>query len=173
MSSKQILARATFGICFAVSSLFVGLFFDAGTIDPELYKIVRVRPQAENASVGKKIFALLQQDKENGDDRNADEYSLYDADALPSLGAKSEIISAYARKSGRMNDSGLPPDFQFAWRKHMKAWASYSEFLEKADRAGMDLVDIKRFEDEYTRDINSTWFEVLRLGALYGANFSD
>ncbi len=152
MRSKHIVALITFFACFAFSSFVVGQLFEK-TFDKE-------------------ILVLLQQDKENYEERNTNEFNLSLMDkSFPSLSAKSEIVSEYAEKSNRINGSGLPQDFQIAWHKHMKAWANYSDFLQKSERAGLDTKDIKRMEIQYGRDINSTWYVVLRVGASYGAEF--
>jgi len=152
MRSKHFVSLITFFACFAFSSFVVGQLFEK-TFDKE-------------------ILVLLQQDKENGEKRTTNEFNLSLVDkSFPSLSAKSEIVSEYAGKSGRINDGGLPQDFQIAWRKHMNAWANYSDFLEKSRRAGLDAKDIKRLEIQYGRDINSTYYIVLRVGASYGAEF--
>ncbi|MCA1624301.1 MAG: hypothetical protein LC768_17595 [Acidobacteria bacterium] len=152
MRSKHFVALITFFACFAFSSFVVGQLFEK-TFDKE-------------------ILVLLQQDKENGEERNTNELNLSLVDkSFPSLSAKSEIVSEYAEKSGGINDGGFPQDFQVAWRKHMKAWANYSDFLQKSERAGLGTKDIKRLEIQYARDINWTWFEVLRIGRTYGAEF--
>lgn len=172
MRSKHIFALATFFTSFVLSSLFVGLFFDTTAVDPELYEIVSVKTQAEN-SVSEKIILLLQTDEENGRLSDAEEFDLADVDNLFSpLRVELITVSAYAAKSDSLNTAGLPPDFQVAWRAHMKAWSNYSNFLGKAEDAGMDIETVKRFKKQYDVDIESTWFEVLRVASKYGADFS-
>lgn len=170
MRSKHIIAIAAFFTCFAVSSFLVGLLFPKDTT--ELYEIVNVRPQADAAD--ERILVLLRQDVENGDERDGEIFDYWiENERFLSLAAKTRILSEYAENSASIDDSGLPQDFQIAWRKHMEAWADYSDFLRKVENAGMSSENINRVEWQYERDINSTWYEVLRVGRSYGAEFYD
>lgn len=173
MRSKHIIALATFFTCFAVSSFFVELLFDKNTVDAELYEIVTVRPQT-NDDAREKILALFQQDEANGDYRDARLVAyLVEDEGFLSLAEKTEIFSEYAADSAAIDDGGLPRDFQIAWRKHMDAWDDYSNFLQKAENAGVSVESFNRVEPLYDYDIDSTWDEVLRVGGSYGAEFSD
>lgn len=169
MKSKHIIAVAMFFTCFAVSSFLVGLFFGKTTTDAELYEIVTVKPQISR-DANQKVGALLRQDRQNGAIRNAKvlSYSVEDEQFL-ALDEKTVIMSEYALDSASIDDSGLPHDFQIVWRKHMNAWDDYSNFLRKAENAEMNSEDIERLESNYDRDINTTWYEVLRVAAKYGA----
>lgn len=171
MRSKHIIAIAAFFTCFAVSSFLVGLFFPKDTT--ELYEIVNVRPQTDDA-VSERILVLLRQDSENGDKRDGEIFDYWvENEEFLSLAAKTRIFSKYAANSETIDDSGLPRDFQIAWRKHMDAWDDYSNFLQKAENAGVSVESFNRVEPLYDHDIDSTWDEVLRVGRSYGAEFYD
>lgn len=173
MRSKHIIALATFFTCFAISSLIVGVFFDNNSIDSKLYETVRVSQQTDS-DAAEKILLVLRQDEENGAERVVDEFGFsVDSEFFPSLAVKAKVTAEYARKSARIVDAGLPSDFQFAWRRHMKAWSDYSNFLSKAEKAAMNTGDINRLETEYIREVDSSWFRVLRVARTYGADLSD
>ncbi len=55
----------------------------------------------------------------------------------------------------------------------MDAWAVYSAFLRDVEKAGASVESIRAFEARYDKDISSTWYEVLRVGRSYGAEFND
>ncbi len=171
MRSKHIIAIAAFFTCFAVSSFLVGLLFPKDTT--ELYEIVNVRPQTDDA-VSERILVLLRHDSENGDKRDGEIFDYWvENEEFLSLAAKTRIFSKYAANSETIDDSGLPRDFQIAWRKHMDAWAVYSAFLCDVEKAGASVESICAFEARYDKDISSTWYEVLRIGRSYGAEFND
>jgi hypothetical protein len=173
MRSKHIIAIVTFFTCFAVSSFLVGMIFPNDASNTELNQIVNLRPQAD-AEVSEKILVLLQQDGENGDQRDDEIFDYWtENERVFSLTAKTRIFSDYAKNSATIDDSGLPQDFQTAWRKHMDAWADYSDFLRKVENAKMSSENINRVERQYESDINSTWYEVLHIARSYGAEFYD
>lgn len=172
MRSKHIVALSTFFAAFALSILVVGLFFGKAAIAINLNKTVQNTPCS--AGMREKILDLLQQDKENGELRDFDEFSLYDQSGFfPTLSTKSKIVSAYVERSNSLDTQGLPKDFQIAWRKHMNAWISYSKFLERAEKAEVSALDVQRLKQRYHSDIDTTWEEVLRIADSYDAEFSE
>lgn len=127
-----------------------------------------------NTSVAKhKIADLLRKDDNFGDYRNyktrniegyyrMSEAELYNNDVYY------KAVFDYVIKSSSMNDSFLPEDFKYAWRKHMQAWQNQAIFLTQ--------VKYKSNHSEYhqhsdnTAEINATWMQVLRIAERYNVN---
>lgn len=151
MRIKKILSLIAFFAAFAVSTSLVGLTFDSAT--------------AEN------ISAFIEQDVNNGTKRDEKVYRLQRNDYSTSESIMSDYIAVttdYVNKSGSMDESRLPQDFQLAWLKHMRAWHNFEDFLaNNQDSAGN--YQYKRLYREYNQEITDTWFEVLRVGKKYGA----
>ena len=196
MKLKSILSIAAFATAFVSSAAFAGLFAvktEIQTIEPTPIFVSAApdssarptscfghRHNAETSAVAK-INALLKQDDANGrahaakvQSLNPNNNSLFadDDDAFSDFAV---ATARYADQSGAMKDSGLPADFQSAWRAHMKAWRDYADFLEAMKisemRAAMDEDSFAQLNDQYNADIEQTWAEVLRIANNYGANF--
>lgn len=172
MRSKHFIALTTFFACFAFSALFAGLFIERESVSPELYEIVTVNSHS-SCSTRKQILAVLYQDEENGEKRRVGELSISHHESLTALLVRAKFVFEYAKKSESINTEGLPEDFQTAWRKHMRAWADYSDFLDKAALAEIQGSELGELEKQYERDINSSWYEVLSVARSYGVHFSE
>lgn len=152
MRVKKILSLIAFIAAFTFST---ALSFDENT--------------AQNISL------FLQQDISNGQDRNL-EASRFDGDLSLSstfLARRARAVSEYSEASGSMDAGNLPKDFQLAWLKHMRAWHNYADFLEKAKTQRMNPGEMYQLERQYNREINLTWYEVLRVGGEYGATVEE
>lgn len=123
-----------------------------------------------NSQIQQNISSLLRRDIRNGKKRDKK------IDNIDSQSEKADhfreykkSINEYVDKSSSMNDADLPPDFQTAWREHMKAWQDYTDFLNSAETVKTPSWLFSRLEDEYNQEISETWYEVLRVGREYGA----
>ncbi len=168
MRSKHIAALITFFATFAFSA-FIALLFAA----PKIYQIPPVKTYDSRCSkrLGVKIRGFLDQDKRNGFERRYYEFS--DEGVVvsrSSVAEEADSITAYYSKSGSMNASDFPSDFQAAWDDHMRAWSEYSDFMQRAKNRRLTSENIYQNRDEYIDDINSTWYEVLDIGRKYGAD---
>ena len=83
-------------------------------------------------------------------------------------------VEKYVDDSSSMNTSSLPQDFRIEWREHMKAWRDYSDFLNRmkksSNRDGLSAEEINAVDAAHSREITSTWQDVIRVSANYGAN---
>ncbi len=157
----------TFGLSVSIIGLLFG--FPATHTSHQVYQI------RANTCVAKyKIGALLRKDDRFRDYRNhkirniegyydMSEAELYNNDVYY------KTVSDYVIKSSSMNDSNLPEDFKYAWRKHMQAWQNQANFLTQVN----DKSDTAVAESEYhqysdnTMEINVTWMQVLRIAERY------
>ena len=129
----------TFFVTFGLSFSLVGLLFGFPQMNLETRR-------SFNPSARAKIINVIEQDMRNGDPRRLVERRI--ARSNVSNGeTKAELLEAleiYATASSSIDVSGTPADFQYAWKKHMKAWR------------------------ENSADINPTWHQVLRIARRYG-----
>jgi hypothetical protein len=95
--------------------------------------------------------------------------------ASSSFSEYADGVSEYADQSGNLPADGLPKDFQIAWNAHMKAWRDYADFLNRwqdsSDRIKMNREKLYDLDNEYNSEINSTWYEVLRVADEHGSDF--
>jgi hypothetical protein len=153
MRITKILSLIAFTTAFVFSTAIFGLTIDTGT--------------------AQKISAFLQQDVSNGTSRDAEVYHLqrnggfYSANSYVSTYAS--ITSNYINQSDALDENGLPEDFQLAWLKHMSAWHKYEDFL-KNNAGSTGSRELRRLDRQYNREINSTWYDVLRVSKKYGAS---
>jgi hypothetical protein len=182
MRSKTFLSIAAFIVAFAFSTAFASLFIDksATLSNSDIPPSVNRRSTScfKNRSTALKIEVLIKQDVNNGRERGKKLYRL-DRDFRPPFESAAfpdyaDAVTEYVDASSSMYSADLPRDFQAAWDKHMKAWRDYSDFLnEKKDspqRQEVGNETLSFLENQYSADINSTWYEVLRVGRSYGAN---
>jgi hypothetical protein len=179
MRIKTILSTATFIFAFVFSTAFASLF--AGKSESQL----NVNFGRTSTSCFKnrgnytadKIALFLQQDIRNGNERDRKLHRL-DKDLRPpftgsSFAGFAEAVSEYADKSGNMEAVTLPPDFQIAWREHIKAWRDYADFLNEmknsSARKTLSEEQLDALDTKHSDEITSTWEEVLRIGRSYGA----
>jgi hypothetical protein len=118
----------------------------------------------------------LSRDIRNGDARDVRSFYVKTSERTGETGYSienhSNSVARYVEESGSMDASDLPQDFQIAWEKHMDAWRDYSEYLDDLKNSSdtkLSYKDLHIAENPYNREINRTWFEVLRIGETYGA----
>jgi len=180
MRSKTILSIAAFIVAFVFSTAFASLFISKSAYVPLSYNTKKTscfKNHGSNNYVAGKIETILKQDMSNGRERGRKLYQI-DEDYRPpfvssSFPDYSEAVSEYVGSSENLSVEDTPRDFQLAWRKHMKAWRDYADFLDKikhsSARAKLSETEATELESGYSADINSTWFEVLSVRKSYGA----
>ena len=176
MRIKTILSLTTFAIAFIVSAAVAAVFSPSQVenVAPLTFDTtVTVAPY--NKTTAQIITRFLEQDIRNGNDRNREDYSFEEDATLSSrnIVKRAKAVSEYANESASMDDSVLPQDVQLAWLKHMRAWHNYSDFLQNAKMQKMSYSETSRLENQYNREINTTWYEVLRVAARHGAVVED
>jgi hypothetical protein len=170
MTTKILTAALAFFMTFGFSSLLMQFAYD------------QPAPQTSarwlySKPTNKQVLRFLEQDIRNGMQRmgrlSQPEWYYTPPFSRPSLAEYREAVSSYVNKSGSMDDSELPADFQTAWRAHMKAWRDYSAFLnslENLQNDEFDLQSIRQLYREKDARISATWFEALEIaGENYGA----
>ncbi|HEY0427964.1 MAG TPA: hypothetical protein VGC76_09295 [Pyrinomonadaceae bacterium] len=170
MRSKHIAALITFFATFAFSA-FIALLFSPALI----YQVPPVKNYEFRSSnnrcrkdTGYKIKTFLEQDKRNGISREKSE-SVDSSD----FSKRAELINQYYFESSSMNVSDFPRDFQAAWSEHMNAWRNYGDFMEQEAAREETSDNFRQNEYELVSDISTTWYEVLRVGREYGADFPN
>lgn len=133
--------------------------------------------ESENA---RKITNLLEQDIANGRvrDRKLDGYDDLEVNRTSRFTIFASAIDGYTDASENIDDADLPGDFKMAWRRHMKAWRTHSDFLNEfkdvpRKRSGRDTGEGGGFSRkqyaEQNKEISDTWAEVLRIARKYDA----
>ncbi len=158
MKAKNILSIAAFFTAFAVSAALASLFIPVNT-------------------TADAISALIRQDVSNGNERDRTIYRLgIDINASfddPAFAEYAEIIENYADASNNLDAGELPRDFRYAWNKHMKAWNDYSAFLNNVKDYRNWNIDSEKFrqsEAVHIREIEVTWYRVLRIAHNHGSD---
>ncbi len=164
---KTILGIIAFTLTFGLSAGLVGLLFGFPQYEAKSYS-----HNHYNSAYKYKIKKLLKRDIRNGDVRNRRIYKL-EAEGLRSPIYKTEYsdaINEYYEASSSMNDANLPEDFKYAWREHMDAWKAQAIYVKSLQgEAVEDELDtaVRNYADN-TREINETWYQVLRIAERYG-----
>lgn len=150
MRIKKILSLIAFFAAFAVSTSLVGLTFDSVTAE--------------------RVSTFIEQDVQNGTYRDMEVYRLNtnSNSSASDMLAYTAFTADYVNKSGSMDESALPQDFQLAWLKHMRAWHNFEDLL-KNNQNSSDSYQFKQLYREYNNEITVTWYEVLRVSKKYGA----
>lgn len=172
---KIILGIIAFTITFGLSTGLVGILFGFPKAQPKSY----VSKTKYSSAYKYKIDRLIKRDVRNGDLRDMKVRKLYKSEGYASPIYKAEyrkVITDYYIKSSSINDSNLPEDFKYAWREHMNAWKKQTQYLNSLtidDSYSEDVdVAVKRYSDN-TNEINSTWYQVLRIAERYGVNINS
>lgn len=131
--------------------------------------------QRTKSPYANKITLFIERDIANGAQRS-NELDVRDETEFRSissyLSSYADATTGYVNASESMNDGCLPGDFQDAWRAHMRAWRERADYLESMKEQSPQDIDRDEIAAEYrrqTREINTTWFKVLRVGQKYGA----
>ncbi|REJ78067.1 MAG: hypothetical protein DWQ47_17125 [Acidobacteria bacterium] len=158
---KGISGIAAFVLTFGLSVSLVGLLFGftgIGTGDSE---------------VSVEITNFLRQDVNNGELRDRKIRSIYSYE-IP-IDKYSLSVSDYVSDAENLDDSVLPDDLQYAWRRHLQAWRNHDRLLgseAKVFRATSECCG-NEFKVTYRasgREINETWDQVLRIAKHHGAD---
>lgn len=179
MRIKNILSLIAFSAAFIFSVTLIGL--------PKDNFYSRLAQASSFRQNRKNIRTLLQQDDRNGMLRSRAIINLDETGSNSSFDVASyaDATGDYVDLSQSIDDSDLPADFQAAWREHMNAWRDQSEYLNRLKASNrkynVDGRETNQFSlnpndgQTYSSNvdkINSTWFEVLRLGRKYGVDTS-
>lgn len=165
---KVISGIAAFVLTFGFSVSLVGLLFGFSSIATPSFEAVG------NHRGKHKITRFLMRDVRNGRLRDIEVRrslkerrstgNVFEENFLPEY---SRATSEYVRKSSSMNDTFLPADLRYAWREHMEAWQRHSAFLESATLRESESDYLTTYDDNQ-REIEETWFQVLRIAERYG-----
>jgi len=168
---KLILGIIAFTLTFGLSTTLVGLVFGF----PKTVSSPHIKLRTTSHVTARKIKSLLIRDDRIGNYRSRQilryqkNSGLGETEIFGSL-VYSQSVSFYVSKASGINDAGLPRDFQYAWRNHMKAWRAKAGYLESRKTLS-DYESI--FSAEYKnndKQIQRTWYQVLRIAERYGVN---
>lgn len=152
-NTKVIIAVIAFTVTFVFSAGLVRLI-----LPEQVVKYVYVtRPQFVERRSSNDIETFLLRDISNGDYKD----SCYGTEKYPAA------VMDYWKTSSGMNAEQFPQDFQAAWNKHMQAWRNYADYLAEVEKTSSREDRIKG--NKLNKEINTTWYEVLRIGRTYGA----
>lgn len=179
MRSKTILSIAAFIAAFGFSVFLASLFmtkpiqpiFLSSDYGSRSTSCFRDRFQSGEA---RSISAFLRQDISNGRERDRNIYQLRVGTRTPFGEAEfddyANIIEQYVKEANNLETSDLPRDFQEKWEKHLNVWQDYAEFLnELKDEEVKSSERILRQDSQFNKEIDATWYEVIRVGKTYGA----
>jgi hypothetical protein len=171
MRSKKIISILAFAAAFGFSTYSASFFLPERVETQTFYyesNYVPTQPDSE-------IMSFLRRDISNGNERGSlyfgSENEHHEVSPKNCLVHKAESVKFYSEKSASMDASKLPKDFRVAWRKHMKVWRDYSNFLDKsAKSSNLDSEGYDEKSAAFTDEISSTWNDVLDIGESYDEN---
>lgn len=163
MKVKSILSLTVFIAAFLFSAALVSLTAAETTIS-----VSEVSPVRANEATRTTIVRFLEKDIRNGVERDRRTFGMRKnfVRSEEYLAARTQIVAQYVEQSSALDESNLPQDLQIAWLKHMRAWHNYADYLEESDSSDPLNEDQAR---RYNRQINTTWYEVLRIAGTYDA----
>jgi hypothetical protein len=171
MRSKTIISILAFAVAFGFSTYFASFFLPESVESQTFYyenTHISTQPDSE-------IMSFLRRDISNGNERISSYFDSgnehHEVSPENCLAHKAASVKFYSEKSASMDATELPKDFRAAWRKHMKAWRDYSNFLDKsAKSSNLDSEDFNEKSAEFNDEISSTWNDVLDIGESYDEN---
>jgi hypothetical protein len=171
MRTKTIISLLTFALTFGLSAYFASFFLPEKVETQTFYYEGNYAPAQSDSE----IVSFLRQDIRNGNERGSVYFDLEsehnEFSSKNCLAHKVASVKFYSETSASMDASQLPKDFRIAWRKHMKAWRDYSNFLDKsAKSSNFNAEDFDEKTDVLNDEINSTWNDVLDIGESYDEN---
>ena len=168
---KSAISIVAFTVTFGFSVLLVGLLFGFPQTCNDYARKAKLTACHDKSCHN--IERLINQDIRNGELRDYKIRYLGSSTEKLSLSEYTDFVNKYVDKSESMDDSGLPSDFQASWRRHMKAWRDYSDFLNEQKYASERLseTELIEYEREFNTEISRTWYQTLRIGRSYGASF--
>lgn len=179
MRSKKLLSITAFFAAFVFSAAFAGLFIDDSANSTVYFNHDHTRcfHHQYDTVTADAIDDLLRKDINNGEARFRQLGEIEDTFNPPfgtsSMNDYAEIVELYANESSSMDDSNLPRDVRGAWRKHMRAWNDYAEFLKVADDLNYSREKLRIKDLQYGNEIDRTWYNLLRISRTYGSYVSD
>lgn len=167
---KSALSIVAFTVTFGFSVLLIGLLFGFPQSNFDYTKSTKTNCYDQTRY---KIERLINQDIRNGERRDSmiRRFERKSSEKM-TISEYSVFVKRYVDKSERLNDSGLPAEFQESWREHMKAWRDYSNFLNKQKYGSFSNVEFNDYDIEFNNEINRTWYNTLRIGESHGASFN-
>ncbi len=179
MRSKKLLSITAFFAAFVFSAAFAGLFIDDSTTSTAYFNhnhthCFHLQYDTVTADA---IDGFLRQDINNGE-RRFRQLDVVDETLTPPFGTSSmdeyaETVGKYVDESSSMDDGNLPRDVRGAWRKHMRAWNDYAEFLKVSDDLNYSRKKLRIKDLQYGIEIKRTWYNLLRISRTYGSYVSD
>ena len=170
MNTKHIIALVTFVVAFTGSAILVKL------VRPAYQPVRSAVSRGCSVSTAQQITQLIEQDVANGEQRVSEVYySRTDSNWVvenDSMEVYAFSTQNYVSSMDGLNYQNLPQDFQDAWLAHKEAWRNHSEFLnDLKDISGSEISDLKNLPTlkQGDKDIDRTWFEVLRIARKYNA----
>ena len=167
---KLLSGIIAFTLTFGMSVALIGLIFGFPEAPVRSVSAYHTHSTAHTA----KIRRFLSRDIRNGDIRDEarnnhfqsgkNSYSYLHADS-----EYQEAVNTYYRKSAAMDDTHMPADFRYAWRKHMEAWGKQAKYLKEINSSDTSA-DIDAAYSDNTGEINETWYQVLRIAYRYGVD---
>src|SRR5687767_5178840 len=126
---KSALSIVAFTVTFGVSVVLVGLLFGFPQTRTDYTRTAKTSCFDKSRN---NIERFIDQDVRNGERRDSTlrRLEFYSSEKI-SFSEYAEIITEYVDRSESMDDSEMPSDLQISWRRHMKAWRDYSDFLNE------------------------------------------
>lgn len=179
MRSKTILSIVAFIVAFGFS-VFLASFFITKPIQPIFLssdygsRSTSCFKERFMSSEARSISAFLRQDISNGRERDRNIYQLKVGARTPfgenTFDEYTVIVDQYVDDADKLDTNDLPQDFQEKWEKHLKAWQDYAEFLNDLKGENVKSSErILRSDSQFNKEIDATWYEVLRVAKTYGA----
>ncbi len=155
-----------FFLTFGISTALVGLLFG-------FPKVSRHHHHAHHSPEALSIEYVLDRDISYGEDRRNSEVRLARGLGLERrlvipVGSSdhARIVERYASKASAIDASATPPDFRYAWNRHMKAWTKFSAYTNALANREVEYSGLS----DNTEEINETWGQVIRIARRYGVH---
>jgi hypothetical protein len=167
MRSKAILSIIAFLAAFGIS-VAVTPRQTKSTVTPY------VKTGCAESETARKITNLINQDVENGRvrDRKINVYDESERSPANKFSNFALAVNGYADDSAYIDDSDLPGDFRSAWRRHMQAWRTHSDYLNEINDSPEKVrrsVYSRKYAEQ-NKEISDTWDEVLSVALKYNAS---
>ncbi len=170
---KSTLSIVAFIITFGFSFTVVGLLFGFPQANLVSLRDDSVSRYGYHNLTGEKLEDFIIRDIRNGNERGSRIRVVDMSSQDRSVIAKySGSVNNYLRKSGSLDYSDLPVEFQRSWRKHMQAWEDYADFLNERKNTSkmMNTEEFISIERNLDHRISATWRDTLLTAEKYGAS---
>jgi hypothetical protein len=169
MKIKTVISLLTFALTFGFSAYFASFFIPEKIVVKDVFYNYDYNPVQNDSA----ILKFLRQDIQNGEERSYNCYNRRDESNTKSelknyVLRKAASVKIYSEASSSMDSTSFPRDFRVAWKKHMKAWRDYSNFLEKSSKeTNINEDEFFAKTEEMNDEISATWQDVLDIGENY------